>query len=143
MRPVFRLSWIMSAGLLAACTAAAPADGPPVVVNELASETTTASGQPIRLPQGDARILLSEYMIAPGAKLPVHKHPFTRLAYVQAGTLSVTNTDTGQTVVYTPGDLVVEAVDQWHFGENVGTTPVELLVLDELVGDGPATVLKK
>ena len=113
------------------------------MVSELATRTTTASGQPIHLPQGDARIVLSEYMIAGGAKLPVHKHPSTRLAYVDAGSLAVTNTETSETITYNPGDLIVEAVDQWHFAVNAGTTPVRLIVIDELVGDGQATVLQK
>lgn len=133
-------SVLLVAGLvLAGCAGSAAT--PPVVVKELVSTTTTASGQPIRLPQGDARLVLSEYTIGPGARLPVHKHPSTRLAYVQAGTLSVTNQETAETIVYGPGDLIVEAVDQWHYGANTGTTPVRLLVLDEMTGEGSNTVL--
>ena len=42
----------------------------------------------------DAQVVVSSYEIAPGAVLPVHKHPFPRYAYVQAGHLRVTNNDT-------------------------------------------------
>ena len=139
MRPL-----IFAAALFAACAqgcAVAPSE---VIVKELAVATTTASGQPIRLPAGDARIVLSTYMIPAGAKLPVHKHPHSRLALVQEGTIAVTNVDTNQTQHYGPGDMVVESVDQWHFGVNTGSSPVRLLVLDELPGGVTSnTVLRK
>jgi quercetin dioxygenase-like cupin family protein len=142
MRPFVLLSCLVAAPLLVGCAGSSHQEKP-VLVSELATRTTTASGQPIRLPQGDARIVLSEYTIAAGAKLPVHKHLSTRLAYVDAGSLAVTNTDTNETITYRPGDLIVEAVDQWHFAVNTGTTPVRLIVIDELVGDGPTTVLQQ
>jgi len=113
-----------------------------VVVKPLATATTTADGRPIRLPQGDVRVALSEYVIAPGAKLPVHRHPHTRLAYVIEGTLDVTDVDAGETWSYKPGDLIVEVVDRWHFGVNTGTTPVRLLVLDEAPDGAAVTVTR-
>lgn len=120
------------------------ADDPPsVVVKQIMSATRTASGQPIVLPKKDARVSVSEFTIAPGAKLPVHKHPFPRLAYVLEGTLSVTDEETGQTFVYRPGDVIVEVVNQWHFGANVGPTPVRLLVIDEVEGSASNTILKQ
>jgi quercetin dioxygenase-like cupin family protein len=88
----------------------------PVVVRPVMSATTTSSGQPIVLPQKDAQVVVSAYEIAPGAVLPVHKHPFPRYAYVQAGNLRVTNNDTGKSEDFKPGDFIVEAVGQWHFG---------------------------
>ena len=135
---------IFAVGFFAACAqgcATAPSE---VIVKELTVATTTASGQPIRLPAGDVRIVLSTYMIPAGAKLPVHKHPHPRLALVQEGTIAVTNVDTNQTAHYGPGDMVVESVDQWHFGVNTGDSPVRLLVLDELPSDVKSnTVLRK
>ncbi len=118
-------------------------DGRAVVVRPIMSTTQTASGQPIRLPKGDARVTMSEFTIAPGARLPVHKHPFPRFGYVLEGTLSVTDQDTGQTFVYKQGDMIVEAVDQWHFGANIGQSPLRLLVIDEVEGDLPNTILQK
>ena len=85
---------------------------------------------------------MSEFTIAPGATLPVHKHPFPRFAYVLEGTLSVTDQDTGQTFTYKAGDMIVEVIDQWHFGTNIGQSPVRLLVIDEVEGDQPNTILK-
>ena len=120
----------------------ARAESGPVAVRRIMSATRTATGQPIRLPQRKPRISVSEFTIAPGAKLPVHKHPFQRIAYVLAGRISVTIQDTGQTLVYQPGDMIVEVIDRWHFGTNVGRTPVRLLVIDEVEGNRPDTILK-
>src|SRR3954468_10524716 len=78
-------------------------DARPVVVRPIMSATRTASGQPIHLPAGDARVSMSEFTIAPGARLPVHKHPFPRFAYVLEGTLAVTVEGTGQTFTYKAG----------------------------------------
>lgn len=49
-----------------------------VTVTQLLSTTVTSSGQPIVLPQKDAQIVVSTYDVAPGATLPVHKHPYPR-----------------------------------------------------------------
>jgi quercetin dioxygenase-like cupin family protein len=130
-------------GLLAACAHTPSAEPQAISVTKLATATTTASGQPIVLPQGDVQVILSDYRIAPGAKLPIHKHPYPRIAIVQAGTLEVTNEETGETITYRTGDMIVEAIDQWHFGLNGGSEQVHLLVIDEISCDVPNTVLKK
>jgi len=114
----------------------------PVVVRPVASATTTSSGQPIVLPQKDAQVIVSTYEIAPGAVLPVHKHPFPRYAYVQAGNLRVSNNDTGKSEDFKPGDFIVEAVGQWHFGTNTGSDTVKLLVIDMVEKGKPNTVLR-
>jgi quercetin dioxygenase-like cupin family protein len=111
-----------------------------VVVKPVLSATMTSSGQPIVLPQKNAQVLVSTYEIPPGAVLPKHKHPFPRYAYVQAGTIAVTNTDTGKTETFKTGDFILEAVDQWHYGANTGTDPVKLLVID-MVEKGQANVV--
>ncbi|EKS36423.1 cupin domain-containing protein [Afipia broomeae] len=114
-----------------------------VVVKPVMSATTTSSGQPIVLPQKDAQVIVSTYEIPPGAVLPKHKHPFPRYAYVQAGTIAVTNLDTGKTQTFKTGDFILEAVDQWHFGANKGKVPVKLLVIDMVEKGQPNTVLQK
>ncbi|MFI0848395.1 cupin domain-containing protein [Mesorhizobium sp. IMUNJ 23232] len=115
----------------------------PVVVTPLASTNVTAAGQPIVLPEKDARVIVSQFEIAPGASLPVHKHPHPRYAYVQAGNLRVTNVETGQSTDYKPGDFIVEMIGLWHQGANVGTDTVRLLVIDQVEGDEPNTILKQ
>jgi quercetin dioxygenase-like cupin family protein len=115
----------------------------PVVVRPVMSATTTSSGQPIVLPQKDAQVIVSTYEIAPGAVLPVHKHPFPRYAFVQAGNLRVTNNDTGKSEDFKPGDFIVEAVGQWHFGTNTGKDAVKLLVIDMVEKGKANTVLRE
>lgn len=114
-----------------------------VVVKPVMSATTTSSGQPIVLPQKDAQVLVSTYEIPPGAVLPKHQHPFPRYAYVQAGTIAVTNVDTGKTDTFKTGDFILEAVGQWHYGTNAGTVPVRLLVIDMVEKGQSNTVLQK
>lgn len=130
-----RSSFSRRAGLLMLCLGAAlagsaQADGSDVVVDPILSTTETSRGQPIVLPQGEAQVQVSRYVIPPGAQLPVHKHPFPRMAYVLSGTLIVTDVEAGTETTFAEGEFVVEMVDAWHFGRNSGTEPLELLVID-------------
>ncbi|GGC64397.1 cupin domain-containing protein [Chelatococcus reniformis] len=102
----------------------------------------TAADQPIRLPGGDVEVVVSRYTIPPGAKLPVHKHPHPRYAYVEAGTLRVSSADGARSTLYRPGDFIVEMVDTWHFGAAEGAEAVKLLVIDQIPPGAGATVLR-
>jgi quercetin dioxygenase-like cupin family protein len=107
------------------------------------STAVTASGQPIVLPQKEVHIVVLTYDIAKGARLPEHKHPFARYAYVLSGRLQVTNTETGSSAIYRTGDFIVEAIGQWHKAANIGTGPVKPLVVDQVEGDGSNTVIQQ
>ena len=137
------------AALLAICasfTAAHALDSgaaAPVVVTPVKTTAVTSTGQPLILPQKNVEVSASIYDIAPGATLPVHKHPFARYAYVLAGTLQVTNVDTGKSDVFKAGDFIVEMIDQWHRGSNIGADPVKLVVIDQIEAGAEATVLKQ
>lgn len=137
------------AALLAVCasfTAAHALDSgaaAPVVVTQVKTTAVTSTGQPLVLPQKNVEVTASIYDIAPGATLPVHKHPFARYAYVLAGTIEVTNVDTGKSDVFKTGDFIVEMIDQWHQGSNIGADPVKLLVIDQIEEGAQATVLKQ
>lgn len=117
--------------------------GAKVIVKPLASATTTASGQPIVLPQKNVQVLVSTYEIPSGATLPVHKHPSARYAYVQGGTLQVTNVETGQSKTYQAGDFIIEMIDTWHQAVNLGADPVKLLVIDQVEEGTANTLLRK
>jgi quercetin dioxygenase-like cupin family protein len=106
------------------------------------SSTTTNSGQPIKLPQGDVEVVTWMYDIPAGSKLPVHKHPYQRYAYVLQGTLQVTDVQNGRTFTYKPGDFIVEMVDGWHYGVNNGMEPVRLLVIDQVPKGQANTILR-
>jgi len=115
---------------------------PAVVVTPIASTSVTAAGQPIVLPRSDARVVASLFEIAPGATLPVHKHPSARYAYVLAGELLVTNVETGAATTYRAGDFIVEMIDTWHQGSAVGRETVRLVVIDQVEGDVQNTLLR-
>ncbi len=116
------------------------ADSPPVKSTTLLDTTRTVLGQPLALPAKDPELKVTVLEIAPGAKLPRHQHPWSRYAYVLAGDLQVTF-DTGLVKQYHTGDFIVEGVKAWHFGENIGSAPVRLLVIDQTESGQPATVL--
>lgn len=133
--------------LLAAMMLCAITTGPvlaleAVTITPLAKLSATASGQPITLPREDVRVIVSVFDIAPGAKLPVHKHPFARYALVESGELEVTNVETGTSNLYIKGDFIVEMIDQWHRAENVGKDAVRLLVIDQIEGEVENTLLR-
>lgn len=134
---------LITAPLRADDQSARPAVATPIVVKPISSSSVTSSGQPIVLPRGHVQVIASTYDIAPGAVLPVHKHPFPRYAYVLAGTLDVTNDDIGKTETYRPGDFILEAVDQWHHAVNKGTEPVKLMVIDMAEKGKPNVVVRK
>jgi quercetin dioxygenase-like cupin family protein len=106
--------------------------GKPVIVTPVLTTDVTASGQPIVLPSKDVQLIVSTYEIAPGAALPAHWHPFPRFGYMLAGSLRVTNLETGQSDDYKAGDFIPEAIGQWHQGSNIGDGPAKLLVIDQV-----------
>lgn len=143
MRKTLTLALLLTAAFSTTAANALDSSNTPVVVTPLASKTTTASGQSITLPQKNVEVQVSSYQIAPGATLPVHKHPFPRYAYVEAGTLKVTNVETGVSNIYKTGDFIVEMIGQWHQATNIGTDPVKLLVIDQIEKGAKNTILKQ
>lgn len=114
-----------------------------VKVSPLLTTTVTTSGRPIVLPQGNVQLIASIYEIQPGAKLPEHEHNSQRYGYVLAGRLRITNTETGKSDEFKPGDFIVESRGQWHWAENIGAEPVKLLVIDQVKPGEKTTVLRQ
>ncbi|GAB1583169.1 MULTISPECIES: cupin domain-containing protein [Phyllobacteriaceae] len=114
--------------------------GKDVIITPILETDRTTSGQIISLPQGNVQVIVSKYEIAPGAELPIHKHSYPRYGYVLAGMLRVSNQDTGKSRVFKTGEFIVEAIDQWHQGTNIGSTPLELLVIDQ-VEEGKSNII--
>lgn len=127
---------------LASLTPAVAEDGPSIKVAKILETTKTTIGQPLVLPAKEPQLIVSTYDIAPGARLPRHKHPFARYAYVLQGDLTV-EYEGGQSQHYRAGDFIVEAIGVWHFGMNSGSTPVRLLVIDQVEAGKPNTILAK
>lgn len=112
-----------------------------VTITPLLTTTRTASGQPIRVPM-HPELIAAIYDIAPGVTLPIHEHPYPRYAYVLAGKIDVT-VEGGNIYHYQEGDFFAEVVNQWHSGRNIGTTPVRLLVLDQVEPGHTNTIIKQ
>ena len=128
-------------GLLVGLQGPSADQKPGVVVQEISRTGVTASGGPINPPAG-AEVITSVYTIAPGAVLPDHKHRFPRYAYVLAGRLQVTNAESGEVFTYEAGAFIVEMIDTWHRGSNIGSEPVKLLVIDQVERGSSNTVVK-
>ena len=62
-----------------------------------------------------------------GEKLPMHKHPMINVAYMLKGELTV-HTESGEQKTFFAGDPIVEVINVWHYGENTGSEPVEMVV---------------
>ena len=107
-----------------------------------------ADGEP---PSATGKSLqLVRFTIAPGTKLAVHTHPGMQVAWLEAGMLRYTvisgevpitragsglgtpgpaeTLAAGQTTTFRPGDSWVEPEGVVHFGENIGSGPVVILV---------------
>lgn len=122
--------------------AALPAVAQAPETQALGTYTTTNTGQPILAPEGPLTLTISRVTIPAKASLPVHKHPFQRYAYVESGSVTVRNLDTGTSVEFKPGSTIVEARDQWHTGTAMGDQPVVLLVIDQ-TPPGQANTVRK
>lgn len=79
-------------------------------------------------PAGQPQVTIIRYQFAPGAVLPLHKHPVINAGVLLRGELSV-HTESGQTLSLKPGDAMVELVDQWHEGRNTGNETAELIII--------------
>lgn len=136
---MIRSAFVAILGVALISVGASAQERPPAAtVTEIARTTKTATGQEIALPQGPLQVVASIYSLAPGAKLPEHKHPFQRYAYVLEGELTVQQGQMSPRL-YRAGDFIVESVDGWHFGA-AGAAPVRLLVIDQTPPGAEVTI---
>lgn len=88
----------------------------------------TGNGDRIKYPSFDApEVSALEVDIAVGAETGWHKHPVAVYGYVLAGRLQV-DMEGGKTLTFKSGDAIIEVVDAWHNGRNVGCEPVRMAV---------------
>jgi quercetin dioxygenase-like cupin family protein len=100
-----------------------------MVTTPIARTQLTSSNQPLRLPSGASELVAVTVDISAGGATSVHQHPWSRFAYVEKGSLRVINHDTGEAKVFEPGQVLTEAVGQWHEGRAI-SGPVRLIVFD-------------
>lgn len=102
----------------------------------------TVSGQPLKLPQGEAEIAAAAVEIPAGGALPIHQHPWSRFVYVERRSLRVINHDTGAAMDFEAGQVVPEVVAQWHEAKALGASAVRLIVIDLVPPGVNNTVMK-
>lgn len=99
-----------------------------IQVRQIVKATTQWNGKPLpAYPSKNPEITILSYEIAPGVRLPMHKHPVINAGVIMQGRLTVVAKDGGQLILI-PGDSIVELVNEWHYGINEGTEPVKLIM---------------
>lgn len=112
------------------CLFAVPGLAAPVAT-PLTTTDKTIIGQPIVSPEHPT-VISSIVTFAPGEKTAVHKHPYPHYGYMLEGTLTIVNTETGKSFDLKPGAFLVEMMNTFHYGENRGTVPVRILIVDSV-----------
>jgi quercetin dioxygenase-like cupin family protein len=104
----------------------------------VSTETWTGKKLPA-YPSAQPEISILKITIPPGQRLPMHKHPVINAGVVLRGELTVT-TDKGEVLHVKAGQPIVEVVNEWHYGANHGTEPVELIAFYAGVKGAPITI---
>jgi quercetin dioxygenase-like cupin family protein len=95
----------------------------------------TMAEQPISLLGGEVELTASRVTLQPGVALPISEPPNVRYGFVLAGSLMLVNAETGAMMNFEKGDFIAEPMPNWRRGTNVGTVPVELLLIDHAQPD--------
>ena len=94
----------------------------------LAKTLTSWNGNILpQYPLGKPEITILKYIVQPGTKLDIHKHPVISAGYNVKGELIIVS-DTNEKLHLKAGDSFVELVDTWHYGQNESEEPVEIVV---------------
>lgn len=86
-------------------------------------DNTKYSKLKIRTPE----VTVLKISIGVGEALPMHKHDLVNIAYVKKGTLTVI-TDKNEQITVREGECLPEIIGKYHYGKNLGSEPVELIV---------------
>lgn len=87
----------------------------------------------------NARITILRITIAPGERLAMHRHPVINAGVVLQGELTVV-AENGLSKTFSAGSGIVELVNTFHYGENQGTVPVDLVMFYAGGADLPLSV---
>lgn len=124
-----RTTTILTALLLASTLPALSDQGvysKSVVAKPILRTATTASGAPLSLPGRRGEVGGIEVTIPAGGSTGWHVHDRSGFAYVMAGTLRVTLSDS-TSHTYRPGEAFAEVVDTPHEGIALGKEDVRLV----------------
>jgi len=99
-----------------------------IQATEILKSEQTVLEQPIRYPEGQARITSVLLTLEPGQETGMHIHRVPVFGYMVEGELTVDYGEKGVRV-YNAGDAVMEAVDWPHNGVNKTNAPVKILAV--------------
>lgn len=99
------------------------------VQSEILLKTDRAwNGQPYNAyPSGVPELTLVRILIPAHSSLPWHRHPMPNIAYIQSGSLTVENKESGESKTVRAGETLPELVGVVHRGVT-HDEPAELLV---------------
>lgn len=93
-------------------------------------------------PETEPEITILKINIPAGSKLAIHKHPVINAGVLLKGELTVLTEDESESLQLEAGDAIVELVDKWHFGFNMGDKTAEIIVFYAGTPDTPITITK-
>jgi quercetin dioxygenase-like cupin family protein len=97
---------------------------------------TTMTGQPLSVPLAPQQLVVTVATFAAGHLIPCHRHQWSRYVYLQAGAVRVTNYDAHTINDFTAGQILVEAIGQWHDARVTSDGPATLIVMDQVPPNG-------
>lgn len=112
-------------------------------VETLAKSTKSWNGTTLpSYPKGQPEVTILNIIIPPHSKLVWHKHPVINAGILLRGELSVIS-EKGEILELKKGESIIELVNTWHYGENRGDIPAQIVVFYAGTTDLPITVKKE
>lgn len=113
-----------------------------IEVTKLAESTQSWNGDKLpSYPKGQPKITILKIVIPPHQKLDLHKHLVINAGVLLKGVLTVID-DKNNVLELKAGDSIIELVNSYHYGENKGDEPAEIIVFYAGVVGTPITVKK-
>jgi quercetin dioxygenase-like cupin family protein len=118
------------------CVAAAAVSTLLVADEARAPDALTANPKNIQLKLENEHVRVMEARLEPGQKENAHSHPAYVVYVLSGGTLRLHTSD-GKTsdLTFKTGDVMYREPVMQHWGENVGTTTTDLILVE--LKDGP------
>ena len=111
-----------------------------VKVDILAKNSSSWDGKSLpEYEKGQPEVTILKITIPPKVKLPLHKHPVINAGVLLKGELTVETVDK-EILHLKAGDSIVEVVNKWHYGENEGNEPAEIIVFYAGIQGAPITI---
>lgn len=105
-----------------------------VLTTKLLETTTSWDGTPLpHYPATQPKITILKFTVAPGTRVPMHRHTIMNFAVVTKGELTVIK-KTGEEKIIRAGEAIAEVINSAHYGVNNSEEVLELIVF--YAGDG-------